>query len=79
MEALSSADTQELAPRLRNVVAPTAIMAGAHDPFLPVSIAERLRAAIPGATLDVVPDARHFLPEESPECVAATITSLLSR
>ena len=79
MEALSSADTQALASRLKNVVAPTSIMTGAHDPFLPVTIAERLRSAIPGATLDIVPDARHFLPEESPERVAATITSLLER
>ena len=79
MEALSSADTQQLSPRLKDVVAPTAILSGAHDPFLPVSIAERLRAAIPGATLDVVPDSRHFLPEESPEHVASTITSLLER
>jgi pimeloyl-ACP methyl ester carboxylesterase len=42
-------------------------------------IAERLRAAIPGATLDLLPDARHFLPEESPERVAAAITTLLAR
>jgi pimeloyl-ACP methyl ester carboxylesterase len=27
----------------------------------------------------VLPDARHFLPEESPERVAAAITTLLAR
>ena len=79
MEALDSRDTTALAARLKNVVAPTAILCGAHDPFLSSVIGQRLRAAIPGATLDVVPDARHFLPEESPERVAAAITTLLAR
>jgi pimeloyl-ACP methyl ester carboxylesterase len=79
MDALTSADTQQLVPRLKDVVAPTAILAGAHDPFLPVSIAERLHTSIHGSTLDIVPDARHFLPEESPERVASTVTSLLAR
>lgn len=79
MMALDAKDTTALAPRLRHVAAPTAVLHGAHDPFLSKVIAERLRAAIPGATLDVLPDARHFLPEESPERVAAAITTLLSR
>jgi pimeloyl-ACP methyl ester carboxylesterase len=79
MIALDSRDTMALVPRLKNIVAPTAILCGAHDPFLSTVIGERLRKAIPGATLDVVPDARHFLPEESPEHVAAAITTLLAR
>lgn len=79
MEALDSRDTMGLSPRLANVVAPTSILCGAHDPFLSTVIGERLRAAIPGATLDIVPDARHFLPEESPERVATAITTLLAR
>ena len=79
MVALESRDTMALVPRLKNIVAPTAILCGAHDPFLSKVIGERLRKAIPGATLDVVPDARHFLPEESPERVAAAITTLLAR
>ena len=79
MGALNARDTMGFAARLKDIVAPTAIIAGAHDPFLPVTIGERLRDAIAGATLDVLPDARHFLPEESPERVAAAITALLAR
>lgn len=79
MECLKSEDTEALAPRLKDIVAPTAILTGAHDPFLPLSIAKRLRDAIPGATLELLPDARHFLPEEAPERVAQIITSLLAR
>lgn len=79
MEALDAKDTQSLVPRLKDIVAPTAIVAGAHDPFLPLSIAQRLRAAIPDSTLDLLPDARHFTPEEAPERVASVVTALLAR
>ena len=77
--ALDPAETQALAPRLKDIVAPTAIVWGAHDPFLPVSIGRRLESEIPGATLEVLPDGRHFTPEESPERVAAVIGELLKR
>jgi pimeloyl-ACP methyl ester carboxylesterase len=60
-------------------VSPTAILWGERDPFLPVSLGERLRAAIRGSTLEVVPGARHYLPEESAHTVAATIAKLLLR
>ena len=77
--ALDPAETAALAPRLKDLVQPTAVLAGAHDPFLPTSLAERLAQDIPGATLDVLVDARHFCPEESPEQVSACITRLLDR
>jgi pimeloyl-ACP methyl ester carboxylesterase len=77
--ALDCAETQSLAPRLKDIVSPTAIVWGERDPFLSVLLGERLRAAIPGSTLEVIPDARHFLPEEVPHRVAATITNLLMR
>lgn len=77
--ALESSDTESLAPHLRDIVAPTAIVWGQHDPFLPVAIARRLRDAIPGATLEVVRDARHFVPEEAPRAVADAVEALLER
>jgi 2-hydroxymuconate-semialdehyde hydrolase len=77
--ALDPAETAALAPRLKDLVQPTAVLAGAHDPFLPTAIAERLAQEIPGATLDLLADARHFCPEESPEQVAAFIRRLLGR
>ena len=75
--ALDPADTAALAPRHKDIVAPTAIVWGAHDPFLPTSIAESLARDIPGATLDVIPDGRHFTPEEHPERVATAIEKVL--
>ena len=77
--ALDSADTAALAPRLKDIVCPTAIVWGEHDPFLTVPLARRLAAAIPGATLEILPDVCHFTPEEAPEHVAAAVNSLLAR
>jgi pimeloyl-ACP methyl ester carboxylesterase len=68
-----------LGPQLGGVRRPTAIVWGQLDPFLEVSVGERLRDAIPGATLEVIADARHYTPEDSPERVARVIGELLSR
>jgi pimeloyl-ACP methyl ester carboxylesterase len=65
--------------RLGTLRLPATVMTGSDDPFIPRAIAERLAATIPGATLDVVEGARHFVPEDSPERVAAALRALLSR
>jgi len=52
---------------------------GAQDPFLPLTLGQRLADVIPGATFDVVDGARHFLPEEAPRQVADSLTALLER
>ena len=79
LASLDSAETRAMEPRLKDIVAPTAVIWGAEDPFLPRELGARLADAIPGATLDVVPDVRHFTPEEAPERVVAVLTELLSR
>lgn len=77
--ALDAGETQALAPRLKDLVMPTAVVAGAHDPFVPPSVAERLAGDIPGATLELLPEGRHFLPEEQPRAIADAIARLLAR
>jgi len=79
MMSLDSSETKAIEPRLKDIVAPTAIMWGAEDPFLPVAIGRRLNAEIRGSSLSVVPDARHFTPEEVPEKVAVVLGELLAR
>jgi pimeloyl-ACP methyl ester carboxylesterase len=79
LSALDCAETQTLATRLSQVVCPVALLWGERDPFLPISLGRRLAGAIPGSTLEVISGARHFLPEESPGQVAATISRLLTR
>ncbi|MDQ8154178.1 MAG: alpha/beta hydrolase [Gemmatimonadota bacterium] len=64
---------------LSTVRAPTAVIHGARDPFVPVAVARRLQDAIPGATLELVPGGRHFLPLDQPDRVAAAVAAVLMR
>jgi len=61
-------------PRLRHwlhrIDIPTALIWGARDGVVSPAYAERYRAAIPGATLDVIADAGHFPHWEQPEAFA---------
>ena len=79
LRALDARETRTLATRLAEISAPTAVIWGAHDSFLPLKLGKRLAAAIPGATLEVVPGARHFTPEDAPRPVADAIADLLRR
>jgi pimeloyl-ACP methyl ester carboxylesterase len=78
LTALNEAETMAIGPRLKDIVSPTAIVWGERDPFLSLELARRLHGAIPGSTLEIVPGARHFLPEESAHAVAAAITRLVA-
>jgi pimeloyl-ACP methyl ester carboxylesterase len=79
LHALDARETRAMAPQLAEIAAPTAVVWGAHDPFLPLKIGKRLASAIPGATLEVVQSARHFTPEDAPRPVADAIAALLER
>jgi len=79
IKGLPGIDTSSLASRLRVIAAPTAIVCGQHDRAIPPSVARRLHEQIPGSTLDIIPGARHFTPEESPQQVAEAIERLLGR
>ena len=77
--ALDTRETASIAARLGEIRCPTAIVWGAEDPFLPPSLGRRLADAIPAATLEIVPDARHFLPEDAPRQVADALSLLCAR
>lgn len=79
LRALGRCDTSALTPGLERLGIPTAILWGADDPFYSPALGRRLAATIPGATLDIVDGARHFLPEDAPERVLARLIELLSR
>ncbi len=63
--SLDDSDLRAVAPRLRALTVPTALIWGTADRFFPLRWAERLCDTIPGAT-DVreVPGARLFFPDE---------------
>lgn len=77
--ALDSTDTAALAPRLGEIMVPTAIVWGRYDPFLPAELGHRIQQAIPSSTLEIVPTCRHFLPEDAPGKIGDVLSALLAR
>ncbi|OLT52445.1 alpha/beta fold hydrolase [Cellulosimicrobium sp. CUA-896] len=67
------AHTAELEPSLGRVAAPVHVVWGAEDTWVPVDRAHRLRDAIPGATLHVVPDAGHLVQLDAPVALATEL------
>jgi pimeloyl-ACP methyl ester carboxylesterase len=79
LRALSGDGLADVDAGLSSISKPTALLWGQHDRLVPVSVGRRLQATIPGATLDIVPGARHFTPEESPRQIADAVAGLLAR
>ncbi|MEM9466331.1 MAG: alpha/beta hydrolase [Actinomycetota bacterium] len=51
----------------------TSVLFGDADPYLTAELAEEFAVAIPGATLELVPGAGHFVQIDAPDAVARTI------
>ena len=79
LNAMHDAGVPALGARLGTLRCPTAILAGARDPFLPATLPTRLHEAIAGSTLEVIEGARHFLPDDAPDRVAGALGALLER
>ena len=68
----------KLAQRLRRVTVPTLVLWGEADRITARPYADRMTAAIPGATLETIPGAGHFPAMEQPKDTAARITAFFS-
>ncbi|HEV8617177.1 MAG TPA: alpha/beta hydrolase [Methylomirabilota bacterium] len=66
-------------PLLPRITAPTLIVRGELSPILPVEMAERIRAAIPGSEIVAIPAAHHHLTLDQPEKFTAALTTFLGR
>jgi pimeloyl-ACP methyl ester carboxylesterase len=66
-------------PALPRIAVPTLVLAGAEDALVPVERHEEVRAAVPGAHLEVLDDVGHLSPLEAPDAVAAALSSWLRR
>ena len=77
LAALNAAEVTECTRLLGTLTIPVAIVASDADPAVPRVALDRVREAIPSATLDIIRDARHFSPEESPERIAGVVARLL--
>lgn len=63
----------DLRPVLKEITAPTTVIAGAEDPATPLAMAEVLRDAIPDAGLRVLSPAAHLLAVEQPVKVVSEL------
>jgi pimeloyl-ACP methyl ester carboxylesterase len=69
----------DLTPRLGEISLPTLILSPQSSPFIPVEAMAALRAAIPGAELQVFAHSRHGLPLSHGRACAETLAAFLER
>lgn len=70
--------TLDVAPRLTEIDRPTLVMVGQKDPTTPVAASEVIARGIPGARLEIIPDASHMAPLEAPEEVNRHLLGFLN-
>ncbi|MFG1192401.1 alpha/beta fold hydrolase [Xanthobacter flavus] len=70
--------TLDVAPRLTEIDRPTLVMVGEKDPTTPVAASEVIARGIPGARLEIIPDASHMAPLEAPEEVNRHLLGFLN-
>lgn len=74
--ALDSADTREVLP---NITVPTLVLWGDQDTVTPLTEAQALHAAIPGAQFEVIPGAGHLSNLEQPAIFNQNLSAFLER
>jgi pimeloyl-ACP methyl ester carboxylesterase len=68
----------KLRGRLRRITARTLVVAGAQDGLVPTVYAETFAAEIPGARLEVIEGAAHWLPFEKPDELTALVRNFFT-
>jgi pimeloyl-ACP methyl ester carboxylesterase len=63
---------------LRRLQCPTALVWGARDTVVPVSVADAAVVITPDAELTVIDDAGHDLPSTHPDAIASACRALLA-
>lgn len=78
IRSLRTVDTLEVAGRLPDLRVPAGVVWGAADSFQKLAYGERLARDL-HADLDTVSTGKHFMPEDHPHEVAATIRRVVER
>lgn len=65
--------------RSRRLTTPTVILCGADDPVMRPELLGGYEDHVDDLTIEVVPDASHFIPDEQPDAVAAHALELFAR
>ncbi|QXT39259.1 alpha/beta fold hydrolase [Gymnodinialimonas ceratoperidinii] len=76
-DAALSLDTARILPRLSQIAVPTLLLRGAMSPPVMSEVTSRLARDVPGARVDILPDAGHMAPITHPRATAAAITRAL--
>ncbi len=76
--ALNTNHTMSLVDRHAEIVAPTLVLWGRHDPWQTIADGERLADEIPGAELQAV-EASHWIPQDAPAEFAGGILRFMGR
>jgi pimeloyl-ACP methyl ester carboxylesterase len=69
----------DLTPRLGEIAVPTLLLSPQSSPFIPLEVMASMRAAIPGAELQVFAHSRHGLPLSHGRACAETLAAFLER
>lgn len=73
--ALAAADTRGL---LGAITCPTLVLVGEHDPGTPPQMAAAIAAAIPGARMQLIPQAAHLSNVEQPQAFGDALEAFLA-
>jgi pimeloyl-ACP methyl ester carboxylesterase len=74
---LAVANRKPVLDEIGSITAPTLVICGVDDEPTPVKKAQKIAAAIPGARLELVPDAGHSSTIEQPEAITGLIQKFL--
>jgi pimeloyl-ACP methyl ester carboxylesterase len=69
---------RRLSKRLYRLTAPTLVLWGASDQLMPPPYAERWKALIPHARVQMIEQAGHMLPYEQPDAFVEAVTAFLA-
>jgi pimeloyl-ACP methyl ester carboxylesterase len=72
-------DRTDVTPELGRIAQPTLLIFGEADLIAPLRVGQFLKAKLPDARLELVPDATHDLEEEFPDLIASLIEAHLRR
>ena len=72
------AEAASFEQRLPAVTSPTLILFGEHDKVVPPGNAQLLAARLPDARVEILPDAGHFFPFETPDAANQAVIDFLT-
>jgi pimeloyl-ACP methyl ester carboxylesterase len=70
---------RRVSKRLYRVTAPTLVLWGAADRLIVPAYARQWARLIPGAAVEMIPDAAHMLPYEQPEAFVSAVSRFLAQ